>query len=56
MRWSWRCDAPEEVPSQRVRVRFIPVGEASLELLEATDSQSVDRAGISSGAGRVCTT
>jgi methylmalonyl-CoA epimerase len=33
--------APEEVPSQHVRVRFVPVGEASLELLEATGSPSV---------------
>ena len=30
----------EEVPSQRVRVHFIPVGESALELLEATDSNS----------------
>jgi methylmalonyl-CoA/ethylmalonyl-CoA epimerase len=30
----------EEVPSQRVRVHFIPVGESALELLEATDDQS----------------
>ena len=33
--------SPEEVPSQHVRVRFVPVGEASLELLEATGPQSV---------------
>jgi methylmalonyl-CoA/ethylmalonyl-CoA epimerase len=31
---------PEEVASQRVRVRFIPVGDASLELLEATAPES----------------
>jgi methylmalonyl-CoA/ethylmalonyl-CoA epimerase len=31
---------PEEVPSQRVRVHFIPVGDSSLELLEATDDRS----------------
>ena len=31
---------PEEVPSQRVRVHFIPVGDSSLELLEATDHRS----------------
>jgi LAO/AO transport system kinase len=30
----------EEVASQRVRARFIPVGEAALELLEATASDS----------------
>ena len=29
-------DAPEDVVSQHVRAHFIPVGEASLELLEAT--------------------
>jgi methylmalonyl-CoA/ethylmalonyl-CoA epimerase len=33
-------EPPEEVPSQRVRVHFIPVGESSLELLEATDDTS----------------
>jgi methylmalonyl-CoA epimerase len=33
-------EAPEEVASQRVRAHFIPVGEASLELLEATSSDS----------------
>jgi len=30
----------EEIPSQRVRVIFIPVGETALELLEATDDSS----------------
>ncbi len=30
----------EEVPSQRVRAYFIPVGESALELLEATDESS----------------
>lgn len=41
------CDAlgleietAEEVPSQRVRAHFIPVGESALELLEATDDSS----------------
>jgi methylmalonyl-CoA epimerase len=29
-------EAPEEVASQRVRAHFIPVGESTLELLEAT--------------------
>jgi len=31
---------PEEVASQKVRVRFLPVGDASLELLEATAPES----------------
>jgi methylmalonyl-CoA epimerase len=30
----------EDVPSQQVRARFVPVGDASLELLEATSEQS----------------
>ena len=33
-------EAPEEVTSQRVRAHFIPVGEAALELLEATSGDS----------------
>ena len=33
-------DAPEDVPSQRVRAHFIPVGESTLELLEATADDS----------------
>ncbi len=33
-------EAPEEVASQRVRAHFLPVGEASLELLEATAPDS----------------
>jgi methylmalonyl-CoA epimerase len=33
-------EAPEEVPSQRVRAHFVPVGSASLELLEATAPDS----------------
>jgi methylmalonyl-CoA epimerase len=33
-------EASEEVASQRVRAHFIPVGESSLELLEATVSDS----------------
>src|SRR6185369_898996 len=33
-------EAPEEVPSQRVRAHFVPVGESKLELLEATASDS----------------
>lgn len=30
----------EDVPSQRVRAHFVPVGEATLELLEATSPDS----------------
>ena len=33
-------EPPEEVPSQNVRAHFVPVGEPSLELLEATSSDS----------------
>ena len=33
-------EVPEEVASQRVRAHFIPVGESSIELLEATASDS----------------
>ena len=33
-------EAPEEVPSQKVRAYFIPVGEARLELLEPTAADS----------------
>ena len=33
-------EAPEEVLTQRVRARFIPVGGAGLELLEATSADS----------------
>jgi methylmalonyl-CoA epimerase len=33
-------EAPEEVASQRVRAHFVPVGESSLELLEATAADS----------------
>jgi methylmalonyl-CoA epimerase len=33
-------EAPEEVSSQRVRAHFVPVGESSLELLEATAADS----------------
>src|SRR3954465_4968613 len=33
-------EAPEEVPSQAVRAHFVPVGESSLELLEATAPES----------------
>jgi methylmalonyl-CoA/ethylmalonyl-CoA epimerase len=42
--------AAHDVPSERVRVVFVPVGEPALELLEATSSESaiarfVDRHG-----------
>src|SRR5215510_8355435 len=33
-------EAPEDVPSQRVRAHFIPAGDAALELLEATSDDS----------------
>ncbi len=33
-------EAPEEVPSQRVRAHFIPAGDAAIELLEATAPDS----------------
>jgi methylmalonyl-CoA epimerase len=33
-------EPPEEVPSQHVRAHFVPVGESSLELLEATTPES----------------
>src|SRR2546422_141451 len=33
-------EAPEEVPSQHVRARFIATGQSSLELLEATTPES----------------
>jgi len=33
-------EPPEEVASQRVRAHFIPVGESTLELLEATADDS----------------
>ena len=33
-------DPPEDVPSQRVRARFIPLGDSALELLEATADDS----------------
>jgi len=33
-------EAPEEVPSQRVRAHFIPLGESAVELLEATAPDS----------------
>ena len=37
----FRVEATHEVPTEKVRVAFLPVGEARLELLEPTDSTSV---------------
>ena len=33
-------EPPEDVPSQRVRAHFVPVGEATIELLEPTAADS----------------
>ena len=33
-------EAPEDVPSQKVQARFVPVGQSSLELLVATSPES----------------
>jgi methylmalonyl-CoA epimerase len=33
-------EPPEEVPSQRVRAHFVPVGNATIELLEPTSPES----------------
>jgi methylmalonyl-CoA epimerase len=33
-------EAPEDVPSERVRAHFIPAGETALELLQATADDS----------------
>src|SRR6266853_2740948 len=33
-------EAPEDVPSQKVRAHFLPVGQSSMELLEATSPDS----------------
>jgi len=33
------CTGEEEVPSQKVRTAFIPVGEVNIELLESTDPE-----------------
>ena len=33
-------EPPEDVPSQRVRAHFVPVGEAAIELLEPTSADS----------------
>lgn len=33
-------EAPEEIASQRVRAHFVPAGEATFELLEATADES----------------
>ncbi|MEW5786094.1 MAG: methylmalonyl-CoA epimerase [Bacillota bacterium] len=34
------CKGTEEVPEQKVRVAFLPVGESKVELLESTDPGS----------------
>src|SRR5688572_15647486 len=45
-------EAPEEVSSQRVRAHVIPVGQAALELLEATAPDSpIARYLVSRGPG-----
>jgi methylmalonyl-CoA/ethylmalonyl-CoA epimerase len=36
----FRAQSTEEVPSEKVRVAFLPVGESRLELLEPTDTTS----------------
>jgi methylmalonyl-CoA/ethylmalonyl-CoA epimerase len=37
----FRVESQHDVPSERVRAAFLPVGESRLELLEATDPDSV---------------
>jgi methylmalonyl-CoA/ethylmalonyl-CoA epimerase len=37
----FRVEHREEVPSERVRTAFLPVGESHLELLEPTEADSV---------------
>jgi methylmalonyl-CoA epimerase len=37
----FRVQATAEVPSEKVRVAFLPVGESRLELVEPTDAGSV---------------
>jgi methylmalonyl-CoA/ethylmalonyl-CoA epimerase len=45
-------DPPEDVPSQQVRVTFLPAGESSVELLEPTSAESaVSRYLAKRGAG-----
>ena len=45
-------EPPEEVLTQHVRAHFIPVGEASLELLEATDDSSpIAKSNVKRGPG-----
>ncbi|NLY54122.1 MAG: methylmalonyl-CoA epimerase [Firmicutes bacterium] len=34
-----KCTGEEEVPSQKVRTAFFPVGEVNIELLESTDPE-----------------
>jgi methylmalonyl-CoA/ethylmalonyl-CoA epimerase len=37
----FRVEATDDVPTERVRAAFLPVGESRLELLEPTDPSSV---------------
>jgi methylmalonyl-CoA/ethylmalonyl-CoA epimerase len=37
----FQLEASHEVPTERVRTAFLPVGESHLELLEPTDPESV---------------
>ena len=37
----FRVEAVHDVPSEKVRIAFLPVGESQLELLEPTDPSSV---------------
>ncbi|MCG0278651.1 MAG: methylmalonyl-CoA epimerase [Thermanaeromonas sp.] len=34
-----KCEGIEEVPEQKVRVAFLPVGDSEIELLESTDPE-----------------
>ena len=44
--------APHEVPAEHVRARFVPVGQAALELLEATsDASAIARFVTARGPG-----
>jgi len=55
----FRVEHREEVPSERVRTAFLPVGESHLELLEPTEPGSViarwlEKRGGSGGVHHVC--
>ena len=47
---------PHDVPSEHVRATFVPVGQSSLELLEATSRHFADRAIHRRGAARASIT